>query len=142
VGKWGSNPDQKTICLALRAQLQGIFANYGVDVVLQGHDHTVSRTYPINAQGKITQENEQTVNGVKYSIDPSGVIYVMNGPAGSQTRSPHERYDRTAYYYAKSSLMCSWADFSIDGNTLTVTAQYVSGTGVSEYAKWGIQKTA
>lgn len=142
VGKWGSNPDQNTICLALRAQLQGIFANYGVDVVLQGHDHTVSRTYPINAQGKITQENEQTVNGVKYSIDPSGVIYVMNGPAGSQTRSPHESYDRTAYYYAKSSLMCSWADFSIDGNTLTVTAQYVSGTGVSEYAKWGIQKTA
>lgn len=142
VGKWGSNPEQNSICLALRGQLAGLFATYGVDVVLQGHDHTISRTYPINAEGKITNESVQTVGGVEYSIDPSGVIYVMNGPGGSQTREPHENCDKSMYSYARGSVECSWADFSIDGNILTVTVQYATNSGVQEYAKWGIQKTA
>ena len=142
VGKWGSNPDQNTIALAVREQLSEVFATYGVDVVLQGHDHTISRTYPINAQGVATKETFATVDGVEYSVDPSGVIYVVNGPAGSQTREPHQAYDKSAYAYAKTSQPCSWADFSIDGNTLTVTVQYAGTSGIVQYEKWGIQKTA
>lgn len=142
VGKWGSNPEQNTIALAVREQLSEIFAAYGVDVVLQGHDHTISRTYPINAQGVATKETFATVDGVEYSVDPSGVIYVVNGPAGSQTREPHQAYDKSAYAYAKTSKPCSWADFSIDGNTLTVTVQYAGTSGIGQYEKWGIQKTA
>lgn len=92
----------------------------------------------MDAQGNLVQENLQTLEGVQYSVEPNGVIYVMNGPAGSQTREPHQDYDKSAYYYAKRSNHCSWADFSIYGNTLTVTAQYATADGVNEYAKRGI----
>lgn len=143
VGKWGSNPDQNSISLALKKQLQGIFADYGVDVVLQGHDHTVSRTYPINAQGEALKELPQEIDGVEYSVNPNGVIYVLSGAAGAQAREPFGTYNASQYaYVASTSYACSWADFTIEGNTLTVTAQYATGTGIKQYEQWGIQKTA
>ncbi|MBQ7913457.1 MAG: metallophosphoesterase [Clostridia bacterium] len=141
VGKWGSDPERNQICLALRQQLSGLFARYGVDLVLQGHDHTVSRTHPIDEEGRITQETWQTVNGIEYSVDPSGVIYVMNGPAGGTENKPFTTYDNSYYVYAKESYESSWADIQIDGNALTVTVQYVTASGVRTYEQWGIQKS-
>ena len=140
-GKYGSNPDYNSISLGLRAQLQGIFAEYGVDIVLQGHDHLVSRTNPIDGNGKTTTETWETVNGVKYSVDPSGVVYVMNGPAGDQTRTKSDYANTSLYNYIYSSKARSWAELEIDGNQLTVVVKYTDGTTVSEYCKWGILKT-
>ncbi|MBQ9113408.1 MAG: metallophosphoesterase [Clostridia bacterium] len=139
-GEWGSNPEKNSISLTLQEQLQGIFAEYGVDVVLQGHDHLVSRTLPINANGETVQESFKTIDGVSYSIDPHGVLYVMNGPAGTQTRTPNENYDPSLYKYALGSKSCSWANFSIDGNKLTVNAQYADGDHIKTYQTWGIVK--
>lgn len=141
-GTYGSDPSRNSIALALRSQLKDVFAEYGVDVVLQGHDHLVSRTHPIDKNGDTTNESWQTINGVQYSIDPNGVIYVMDGPAGTQTRSPNENMEPTLYKYAQESQPCSWAEFAIDGNMLTVTVQYTNGTQITEYQKWGIKKSA
>jgi len=140
-GKYGSNPDYNSISTGLRAQLQGIFAEYGVDIVLQGHDHLISRTHPIDGNGKIGTETWQTVNGVQYSVDPNGVLYLMNGPAGDQTRSKSDHANASLYNYIYSSKACSWAELEIDGTRLTVTVKYTDGTNVSEYCKWGILKT-
>ena len=140
VGSWGANPERYWQSLNLRSQLQGIFAENGVDIVLQGHDHTVSRTYPINKNGQPQTENYQTENGVEYSVNPSGVIYVMNGPAGNQTRSPYE-IDTNLYKYGVSSQERSWADFTIDGDTMKVSVKYYDGTEVKTYYTWGIKKT-
>ena len=142
VGKWGSDPDRNQICLALRQQLNGLFARYGVDLVLQGHDHTISRTYPIDEVGKVTEENWQIFDEIEYSINPLGVIYVMNGPAGGTENSPFTTYDNSYYSYARASYSSSWADIQIDGNTLTVTVQYATATGVHTYKQWGIQKSS
>lgn len=141
VGKWGADPSKNQISLALRSQLTSIFAEYGVDIVLQGHDHCISRTYPINANGGITNETLQTENGVDYSIDPNGVIYVMNGPAGSHTRNP-STLDKSYYSYAEGSKASSWAEFAIDGNTLRVAVKYTDGTTIGVYYEWGIKKSA
>lgn len=140
-GNYGSDPSRNGIALALRKQLQGIFADYGVDIVLQGHDHLVSRTYPIDKNGVPQSETWQTVDGVQYSVDPSGVLYVMDGPGGTQTRSPNSNMDASLYYYAKSSSSCSWAEFVIDGNKLTVTVKHGGGSSVEEYTSWGIIKS-
>ena len=48
VGKRGSDPGKKSVALSLAEQLNGLFAKYKVDIVLQGHDHMVSRTYPLD----------------------------------------------------------------------------------------------
>ncbi len=141
VGKYGADSSNNAIALALQQQLRGIFAQYGVDIVLQGHDHAISRTFPINGSGLAQTENTETVNGVEYSVDPSGVIYVMNGPAGSQTRWPYS-VDNTLYKYAKNSQAASWAEFAFEGNMLTVTVKYHDGTNENVYYTWGIKKTS
>ena len=57
-------------------------------------------------------------------------------------RSPYEDYNSALYYYAEKSNPMSWADFKIEGNTLTVTVNYFSGTKVLNYKTWGIKKSA
>ena len=139
VGKWGSDPSKNYICLALRNQLQGLFNQYGVDLVLQGHDHAISRTFPINGQGLPQSENLITENGIEYSVSPSGVIYLMNGPAGNQALSPYATND-ILYKYAQASYARSWADFEIDNDKITVTIKYFDGNNVNVYYSWGIKK--
>ena len=141
-GAYGSDPSKNAISVALRKQLQGIFAEYGVDVVLQGHDHLVSRTHAIDAEGNPVKETWETVEGISYSQDPDGVVYIMSGPAGQQARLLNENMDESLYYYAKASNACSWSEFAIDGNKLTVTVKYTNGTTVNEYCAWGIEKSA
>lgn len=140
VGKWGAAPSMNSISLSLREQLQGLFAQYGVDVVLQGHDHVISRTFPIDCEGKIQTETLYTYKEVEYTIDPKGVIYVMNGPAGNQARGPYAT-DSTTYKYQQSSNTRSWAEFEVDGNKIVVTIKYTDGINEYVYQKWGIEKT-
>ena len=142
VGQWGADPSRNAQSLALRAQLQGVFAKYGVDVVLQGHDHLLSKTHALNGNGVAVDETFETIDGVKYSIDPNGVIYVMNGAVGTQTKSVISGADDSSIYdYASNAKVCSWADFIIDGNTLTVEAKYCTDTSVYTYQTWGITKS-
>lgn len=140
VGKWGADPTRNTLSLDLRSQLQGVFNEYGVDIVLQGHDHTISRTYPIDDSGNPNKDIWIEENGIEYSVDPNGVIYLMNGPAGSQARAPYE-IDSTLYDYAEESKSSSWADISINGNKLKVSVKYFDGEKSQTYYEWGIKKS-
>ena len=140
-GRYGSDSSRNEIALALQQQLRGIFAQYGVDIVLQGHDHIISRTFPIDGNGIAQSESIENIDGVEYSVDPSGVIYLMNGPAGSQTRVPYLA-DDPRYAYAESSQAASWAELSFEGDILTVTVKYHDGTNENVYHTWGIKKDA
>lgn len=139
-GKYGSDSSRNALALGLRAQLKGIFAQYGVDIVLQAHDHLVTRTYPIDALGNITTEAWETDNGVEYTVNPNGVIYMMNGPAGNQSRSDIFSVETELYKYAYASQSRSWADFEISGNVLKVAIKYYDGEQVKTYTTWGIKK--
>ena len=57
--------------IALRAQLTPIFAENGVDLVLQGHDHTYSVSEYIGADGKPTSSKK-------------GVLYINLGTMGDK----------------------------------------------------------
>lgn len=140
-GKWGSGPSN-TIALNLTAQLSDLFAKYKVDVVLQGHDHMISKTNPIGKNGLAVRCNTEKIDGVTYSVNPQGVIYVMNGPAGNQSRSVVYEHDESIYDYAEGSNVCSWAEFEINGDLITVYVKNASsGTAVTQKT-WGIKKTA
>ncbi|MBQ7343280.1 MAG: metallophosphoesterase family protein [Clostridia bacterium] len=140
VGKYGADQTRNQIALALREQLGSLFAEYGVDLVLQAHDHAVSRTFPIDADGATTAEMTETENGVEYIVDPDGVIYIMNGPAGTQQRAPVAIEDGI-YAYAETGRRASWADITVDGDTLTVTVKWHDGTSEQVYHTWGIKKS-
>ena len=147
VGQWGAGTNNST-ALALRKQLQGIFAQYGVDLVLQGHDHTVSRSYPINANGEPQAETFVTQNGVNYSKNPAGVVYMTNGVGGVSARVP-TAIDPTLYAYAceEKSKSCTWGEFEVSETMMKVTVKNVKittkdeDTGIVEsYYTWGILK--
>ena len=141
VGKYGSDPEKNSISRGLRLQLQSLFAQHGVDIVLQGHDHVVSRTYPINKNGAPTREVWETHNGVSYSMDPDGVLYIMNGATGTQTRSPDTNMEAAYYEYFAGTETCSWGEFVINGNSLTVSVKHWTNDGVEVSYTWGVMKT-
>ena len=126
----------------LQEQLKGIFAEYGVDIVLQGHDHTISRTLPINAEGMPQKEKVEKSNGIEYTLNPKGVIYLTNGTSGSVTREPEENYDKTLYKYACGSKEATWSEITVNDNELTVVVKYYYNGKEKVYYKWGIKKTS
>lgn len=143
VGKWGSDPTRNAISRALTAQLGGLFAEYKVDLVLQGHDHMVSRTHPIGTDGKPAEEKKETSGGVEYTLNPDGVIYVMNGPAGDQKKDKSSIYphDESLYEYAETSEESSWAEFEVSADSITVYVRNAGSGAVKTTHVWGIKKT-
>ncbi len=141
-GVYGSDPTRNDIAMALRGQLQGIFAEYGVDLVLQGHDHLISRTHPIDGDGVVQTETWETQGGIDYSVDPNGVLYVMSGTAGGQTRGPNSNMDASLYNYAVASVTSSWTEFSIEGNQLTATVKCAANGNEEVLRQWGVVKSA
>ena len=66
----------------------------------------------------------------------------MNGPAGDQSRGMWEGLNGvvpTIYEYAQKGEAKSWAEFTVDGNKLTVSVKYHK-TSVETYHTWGIIK--
>ena len=143
VGKWGSDKSRNGIALALAKQLKGLFARYKVDLVLQGHDHMYSATYPLGENGEPTGV---TVGEDGYYTDPNGVIYVMNGPAGNQSKGSGDLFmddnNRNLYYYGTASQQSSWAEFLVDGDKITVTLKSAASGTAQTIRTWGIKKTA
>lgn len=121
VGKYGSTPGRNNIALALQNQLRDIFAKYKVDIVLQGHDHAYSKTYPIGVGGTVqTDLNYETIDGIKYAVKNQGTVYLMNGPAGDQNRQPVAEADLGLYEWYDSSTRSSWAEITVTSSLLTV----------------------
>ncbi len=140
VGKYGADSSKNYISLALRAQLTKLFADCKVDLVLQGHDHAYSKTFPIKADGTAdTNPIYETVDSVKYTVNPTGTIYSMHGPAGNQSRSPYS-VDSSLYEIAAKSNTNSWAEISIEDNRLTVHIKYFANGTVNTFGSYGILK--
>jgi hypothetical protein len=85
-------------------------------------------------------ENISTEDGVDYIVDPDGVIYVMNGPAGTQGRAPIAIEDGI-YAYAETGRKASWADITVTDDTLTVSVKWHDGSSEHVYHIWGIKKS-
>ncbi len=139
IGKWGNNLGQ--ISRQIRGQLNDIFAHYGVDIVIQGHDHAVSKTYPIGKSSQVINATKQTIGNIEYDVNPEGTIYLMNGPTGDQSRGAVDSIETQFYEVAKTGYAQSWAEYAISKNKLTVTVKYLDESAVKEYYSWGIIKS-
>jgi 3',5'-cyclic AMP phosphodiesterase CpdA len=125
VGKYGADPDKNAIALALKEQLNDLFVEHGVDLVLQGHDHVYSYTYPI-AKGNQPIKNAETDGD--YYVNPEGVVYAMHGPAGNQDRAPY-KVDSNIYKHTANGSVGSWAEITINDNKLSVNViKYNNGS--------------
>ncbi len=135
VGGWGEAP----LAAGFKTQLGELFARYKVDLVLQGHDHTYSKTYPIGRNGAIQTDCLTTViNGIPYAEKPKGVIYAMNGAAGNQSRSPSHWSEEYEYY--DSSAPSSFAQIEVTEDLLTVEVYGRVGDNTILWKSYGIKK--
>ena len=100
---YGSGLDHSdTDGMILRTQLTPVFDEYDIDVVLQGHDHTYSRTYQLQSDGQAHDKFAKTENTANYAkenncyeivdttkggtvVNPKGTVYLeANSATGSK----------------------------------------------------------
>ena len=88
--------------MVLRTQLTPLMDKYDIDVVLQGHDHTYSRTYQLQSDGQAHDKFAKTENTANYAkenncyeivdttkggtvVNPKGTVYLeANSATGSK----------------------------------------------------------
>ena len=63
--------------ILLKFYLAPLFEEYGVDIVLAGHDHSYQRSYPLRAGNAIDGHMEPDF------LDPGAPIYVVTGGGGA-----------------------------------------------------------
>ncbi len=82
--------------LELREMLYPVFDELGIDVVLQGHDHSFMRSYQMYDDKPI---KDVTTDGKGRVINPDGTMYIVNNSAGTKYYDVREDVDK--YYAAK-----------------------------------------
>ncbi|WP_230986706.1 metallophosphoesterase [Cohnella fermenti] len=75
------NHTEDSDILALREKLYPIFDELGIDVVLQGHDHTFVRSYQMYGNQRVT-DIETDADG--NPLNPDGTLYMINNSAGTK----------------------------------------------------------
>ncbi len=117
----GSHTNDAEI-VAMRAQLVPIFAQYNVDIVFGGHDHTYAMTQRLGADGKPTN-------------DLTGVIYMTLGTCGTKFYTYKENENTTPLQDKKNSInntldSQTFAFIKINGNLLSIEGyQYDKSSG-------------
>lgn len=66
--------------IALRKQLTSVFAEYGVNVVLQGHDHTYTVSEYLNGEAKKASVSTDS----RGAVTTDGVLYINMGTLGDK----------------------------------------------------------
>ncbi len=145
-GKYGSSSDRNKIARSQQVKLGEIFNEYGVDLVLQGHDHVFALTKPMDEKRNpiecsIVTEN---INGVEYNCfeNPQAPIYLMSAAGGSQNREPVDTYEPLWFENNKSipDNSAGYSVITVSGDMLYSTFyqyDYASNTVTDTYS-WGI----
>ncbi|MFC5650384.1 PA14 domain-containing protein [Paenibacillus solisilvae] len=109
--------------LALRQMLYPVFDELGIDVVLQGHDHTFMRSFQMynNQPIKNVQKDDQD-----RVLNPDGTLYMINNSAATKFYDIQDGVDR---FYADVFLQpkkAIYSGISMTENSFTIKS-YQSG---------------
>ena len=131
-----SNTDAKWKIVAMHRPVYGgntykkiedwaeIFDEYEVDLVLQGHNHEYSRSFPLR-DGEIVGDGETPVGATK------GTVYVVTNASGGKFNEKKEDQFYHKVHFQNNSQM--FAGISITGDTLTYQAYDVDGKKLDEF---------
>src|ERR671910_699860 len=106
----------------IRDKYQSIFDKYGVDLVIQGHNHIYSRTLPLSLNKldisqPIVDKNSNSTSNNNIFINPQGTIFLVVGVGGEELH----RIESVPYYVANQyNKGFGFADIKIDGKRLDV----------------------
>jgi 3',5'-cyclic AMP phosphodiesterase CpdA len=103
----------------IRDKYQPIFDKYGVDLVIQGHNHIYSRTLPLSLNKldiskPIVDQSSSTSNNNIFT-NPNGTIFLVVGVGGDELH----RIENVPYYVANHyNKGFGFVDLKIDGKRL------------------------
>lgn len=110
--------------------LSDVIEGYGVDLVIQGHNHLVSRTYPMKNGKIVTKAVDNLVNkGV-------GTIYTTIGAAkpAHSSFSNYKNYDETAsLVVTPTNTQPTYTTVSINDSKIMVTVKQINGFVVDTF---------
>ena len=115
-----------------RRDLAPLFCKYGVDLVLQGHDHVFVRTHHIDADGKVVECPIETRDfrgcPTEYHISPGAPIYYNSGAAGGNRGRLSDAVD-DPYLYVRSEtdVNCSYGTIHLTSGELTLRTFVADG---------------
>lgn len=111
----------------IKAAFCPIFDKYHVDMVFNGHDHGLSRTYPIK-------------NGKFVSSPSNGTVYYVTGRSGNKYYSDLSKKVWDAFFYDPQDTPC-YEVVSVDGGKLNVSAYKTDGNSNILVDSYSIDKT-
>ncbi len=94
-----------------------LFDEYGVDLVLQGHNHEYSRSFPIR-NGEISEQGD-------------GTVYVVTNASGSKFNDKKKDKFYHAVHFQNAKQM--FAGITVNANALTYQAYDVDGNKLDEF---------
>jgi hypothetical protein len=97
--------------LGRRQNLEPIFDNRHVDLVVTGHDHDYERTFPLNAAQVVDAAEEPNY------VDPQGTVYIVTGGGGKGLYGSGK-----SYFTAFSESVHHFTRVEVNGPSLTLTA--------------------
>ena len=135
----------------IRAQLTPIFDEYNVDLVLQGHDHLYSRSYPLASSDSVnpialkdTMTIEKEYDGLTYKLfdNPKGTIYLNSGTASGSKYYSTVNYDSNLIPIQNSDSNSDrmYTEIVIDGDNLYATVYKLKNNELTVFDTFGIYK--
>jgi len=101
-----------------------LFDEYGVDLVLQGHNHEYSRSYPLR-NGEVAGDGNSPV------YDRTGMVYVVANTSGQKFNEKKDDQFYHAVHFQNEVQM--YAGITIKGKQLVYEAYDVNGQKLDEF---------
>jgi len=122
-------PSTHSAISSLRSTYHPLFEQYGVDLVLQGHNHNYQRTYPIkfnsiNPRSPI----ETSTNKTTYTDTDGGQIFAIVGTGGASLYSFTGKEDYFVEQYKGFGIL----DVDITNNGKTLTGKFYTNNNNNE----------
>lgn len=124
----------------IRGQVAPLFTKYGVDLVLQGHDHLYSRSYPLvyGADGERAVSGTVGEEGRVTYEDTEGTVYLNSGTASGSKYYAAGAYDTSLIDVAANPGRPMFSSVTIDGGELTVDTYLYGADGAQPYQSFSL----
>jgi predicted phosphodiesterase len=117
-------PSTHAAISALRSMYHPLFEQYGVDLVLQGHNHNYQRTYPIKFNSVVPSHPIETSTNTTSYTDPDGQIFVTVGTGGRDLYPFTGKED----YFVKQYIGFGILNVDITNNGRTLTGKFYANS--------------
>jgi hypothetical protein len=133
-----TSPTNHAAETTVRNAMHPLFDKYGVDLVLQGHNHNFERSKPLKFNSASPGNPTITDSNANTYTDPDGQIYATVGTGG---RSLYSFTGKASYIVYQQDDQYGWMNVEMLNNGNTMKGTYYTNDGVARDT-WTINKAS